>query len=115
MLGSGFVDHYEQLQFSPDAEAETINRAYNTLATRYRPGDAEAGDLSRFLLLNTAAEKGLLVSDENSDFVIVGPGVDDLETHLPSDRLLCRLPKAAESAGTAASVREESAGSEDGS
>jgi hypothetical protein len=60
-------------------------------------------------------EQNLLRSDENSDLVITGPGVDYVETHLPSNRLLYRLLKAAESGGTASSVRDGAAESEDGS
>ena len=60
-------------------------------------------------------EQGLLRSDEYSDFVITGPGIDNVETHLPSNRLLYRLLKTAESEGADASLRKERAASEDGS
>ena len=56
-------------------------------------------------------EQGLLRQDENSDFVITGGGVDYVETHLPNNRLLYRLLKAAESGGTNTGA-EESAGSQ---
>lgn len=201
MPDSDFVDYYELLQISPNAELETIHRVFKMLATRYHPDNTETGDLSRFLLLNQAyetltdhqlrasydaiyeqhkvqpiglfetkefsigvdgeanrrmgilcllynrrrsnpddpglsllefeammsfarehllftmwylKEQGLLRSDENSDFVITGPGVDYVEAHLPTNRLLYRLLKAAESGGTDASVREGAAASEDG-
>src|SRR5579863_6664191 len=202
MPDSDFVDYYELLQISPNAELETIHRVFKMLATRYHPDNAETGDLNRFLLLNQAyetlcdanlrssynavyedhkiqpiglfetkefsigvdgeanlrmgilcllynrrrsnpddpglsllefeammsfarehlmftmwylREQGLLRTDENSDFVITGAGVDYVETHLPTNRLLYRLLKAAESGGTSASVREGAAGPEDGS
>src|SRR6202030_4023260 len=56
MPDSDFVDYYELLQISPNAELETINRVYKMLATRYHPDNTETGDLSRFLLLNQAYE-----------------------------------------------------------
>jgi len=58
-------------------------------------------------------EQGLLRWDDYSDFVTTGPGVDNVETHLPSNRLLYRLLKTAESEGADASLREERATSED--
>jgi len=202
MPDSDFVDYYELLQISPNAELETIHRVFKMLATRYHPDNSETGDLARFLLLNQAyetlcdarlrssynaiyedhkvqpiglfetkefsigvdgeanrrmgilcllynrrrsnpddpglsllefeammsfarehlmftmwylKEQGLLRTDEHSDFVISGAGVDYVETHLPTNRLLYRLLKAAESGGTSASVTEETAGSKDGS
>jgi curved DNA-binding protein CbpA len=202
MPDSDFVDYYELLQISPNAELETIHRVFKMLATRYHPDNTETGDLARFLLLNQAyetlsdarlrssynaiyedhkvqpiglfetkefsigvdgeanrrmgilcllynrrrsnpddpglsllefeammsfarehlmftmwylKEQGLLRTDEHSDFVISGAGVDYVETHLPTNRLLYRLLKAAESGGTSASVTEETAGLKDGS
>ena len=56
MPDSDFVDYYELLQISPNAELETIHRVYKMLATRYHPDNTETGDLSRFLLLNQAYE-----------------------------------------------------------
>jgi curved DNA-binding protein CbpA len=198
MPDSDFVDYYELLQISPNAEMETIHRVFKMLATRYHPDNSETGDLNRFLLLNRAyetltdpklrgsydalyeehkvqpiglfetkefsigvdgeanrrmgilcllynrrrsnpddpglsllefeammsfarehllftmwylKEQGLLRQDENSDFVITGGGVDYVETHLPSNRLLYRLLKAAESGGTS-TVGEEPQGSQ---
>lgn len=53
---SEFVDYYELLQISPNAEIETIHRVYRMLVTRYHPDNAETGDIDRFLLLNKAYE-----------------------------------------------------------
>ena len=53
---SDFVDYYELLQISPNAEMETIHRVFRMLATRYHPDNAETGDIDRFLLLNKAYE-----------------------------------------------------------
>ena len=177
-----FIDYYELLQISPNAELETIQRVYRMLATRYHPDNPETGDEDRFMLLTRAYETladrkeresydalyqenkvhpislfeskdfsigvdgesnrrmGILCllykrrrsntdnpgisilelesmmfcprehlmftlwylkenscvrQDENSDYVITGAGVDYVETHLPSNRLLHRLLNAA--------------------
>jgi len=184
MPDTGFVDYYELLQISPNAEPETIHRVYKMLAQRYHPDNPETGDTGRFLLLNQAfetlsnadlrssydavykenraqpislfetkdftigvdgeanrrmgilcllytrrrsdpddpgisllefesimsfprehllftmwylKERNYLRQDENSDYVITGPGVDYVEEHLPSNRILYKLLKAAES------------------
>ena len=44
MAESGFVDYYELLQISPNAEPETVNRVFNKLAQRYHPDNPETGD-----------------------------------------------------------------------
>src|SRR2546425_10284035 len=51
-----FVDYYEVLQISPNAEAETIHRVYRMLAMRYHPDNPETGDYQRFVLLKQAYE-----------------------------------------------------------
>jgi hypothetical protein len=50
----GFVDYYELLQVSPNAEPEAIRRIHRLLAARYHPDNAETGNANRFLLLNEA-------------------------------------------------------------
>lgn len=47
-------DHYEFLQISPKAQAETIHRVYRFLAARYHPDNPDTGDPEKFLLLNRA-------------------------------------------------------------
>jgi curved DNA-binding protein len=54
MSDSDFVDYYELLQISPNAEPETVHRVYKMLAQRYHPDNPETGDLERFVLLNQA-------------------------------------------------------------
>jgi DnaJ-like protein len=49
-------DHYEFLQISPNAKAETIQRVYRFLAARYHPDNPATGDPEKFLLLNRAYE-----------------------------------------------------------
>jgi curved DNA-binding protein CbpA len=51
-----FVDFYELMQISPNAEPETVTRVYKMLAVRYHPDNSETGDLQKFLLLNEAYE-----------------------------------------------------------
>jgi len=182
-----FIDYYELLQISPNAELETIQRVYKMLAGRYHPDNPETGDADRFVTLTRGFEilsdpiqresydalyqenkvhpislfetkdfslgiegesnrrMGILCllykrrrsdtdnpgisilelestmscarehlmftlwylkeqncvrQDENSDYVITGVGVDYVETHLPSNRLLYRLLNSGESTAT---------------
>jgi curved DNA-binding protein len=43
-----FTDHYEVLQLSPNATADTIERVYRMLAKRYHPDNLETGDSNKF-------------------------------------------------------------------
>jgi len=181
---SEFVDFYELLQISPNAEKETIERVFKILAARYHPDNTETGDVDRFVRITQAhevltdpqmreaydlhykqnyaepiglfelkefamgidgeanrrmgilcllynrrrsnpdspglsllefesmmssarehlmftmwylKERNCIRQDEHSDFVITGDGVDYVETHLPSNKLLYKLLKSAES------------------
>jgi len=49
-----FIDYYELLQISPNAEPQTIQRVYRMLAARYHPDNPATGDKERFLLLQEA-------------------------------------------------------------
>jgi curved DNA-binding protein len=51
-----FIDFYEALQISPNAEPETIHRVYKLLVTRLHPDNSETGDLDAFVVLNRAYE-----------------------------------------------------------
>jgi curved DNA-binding protein CbpA len=51
---ASFVDYYELMQISPNAEMETIQRVYRMLAGRYHPDNGNTGDMERFLRLNEA-------------------------------------------------------------
>jgi len=51
-----FVDYYEALQISPNAEMETIHRVFRLLALRYHPDNPETGDAARFLELKQSYE-----------------------------------------------------------
>jgi curved DNA-binding protein CbpA len=197
MEETGFVDYYELLQISPNAESETIHRVYKMLAQRYHPDNPETGDVDRFLLLNQAfetltdpalrtsynavyqdhrakpmdvfetkefavgvdgesnrrmgilcllytrrrsdpedpgisilefesimsfprehllftiwylKEQSLLRQEENSDYSITAKGIDYVEEHMPNNKMIYRLLKAAEGGSTRASVATETTG-----
>ena len=46
-----FVDHYEILQVSPNADTETIERVFRHLAKRYHPDNPQTGDADKFNVL----------------------------------------------------------------
>ncbi|MEW6630794.1 MAG: DnaJ domain-containing protein [Pseudomonadota bacterium] len=43
-----FIDYYEVLEISPNANSETIERIFRYFAMRYHPDNRETGDESRF-------------------------------------------------------------------
>ena len=43
-----FVDHYETLEISPNANSETIERVFRYLAKRYHPDNQDTGNETRF-------------------------------------------------------------------
>jgi curved DNA-binding protein CbpA len=49
-----FIDYYELLQISPNAELATIQRVHKLLSSRYHPDNPETGDTEKFLLLQQA-------------------------------------------------------------
>lgn len=49
-----FVDYYETMQISPNAEPDTIHRVYRMLATKLHPDNPRTGDLKMFVRLNEA-------------------------------------------------------------
>ena len=55
-MEESFVDLYEVMQISPNAEPETVQRVYRMLATKLHPDNTETGDLNAFVLLNQAYE-----------------------------------------------------------
>ena len=46
--GYTFCDHYEELQLSPNADSETIDRVYRILAKRYHPDNQDTGNAETF-------------------------------------------------------------------
>ncbi len=49
-----FMDLYEILQISPNAEPDTIHRVYRILAMRYHPDNPQTGDIDKFQCLTEA-------------------------------------------------------------
>ncbi|MGD8360481.1 MAG: DnaJ domain-containing protein [Gemmatimonadota bacterium] len=49
-----FVDFYEVLQVSQNADTETIERVFRLLARRYHPDNQESGNEEKFRLVHTA-------------------------------------------------------------
>ena len=48
MAASEFIDYYEFLEISPNANSETIERMFRHFAQRYHPDNQQTGDRSRF-------------------------------------------------------------------
>jgi hypothetical protein len=48
MTASKFIDYYELLEISPNANSETIERIFRYFAQRYHPDNPQTGDRSRF-------------------------------------------------------------------
>ena len=49
-----FVDHYETMQISPNADLDTIHRVYRILAQRFHPDNQETGNSETFRSLTEA-------------------------------------------------------------
>jgi curved DNA-binding protein CbpA len=49
-----FRDHYEDLQISPNADLEMIERVFRLLAKRYHPDNKQTGDADKFNILYEA-------------------------------------------------------------
>ena len=47
-IDSSFVDYYEILQISPNADSETIHRVYRLMAQRFHPDNPDTGSSSAF-------------------------------------------------------------------
>jgi curved DNA-binding protein CbpA len=48
MTASEFIDYYEVLEISPNANSETIERMFRYFAQRYHPDNPQTADRSRF-------------------------------------------------------------------
>ena len=48
MHGDQFVDYYEVMQLSPNADIDTVHRVYRLLAQRFHPDQRETGDAEAF-------------------------------------------------------------------
>ena len=56
MSDNNFIDYYEALQVSPNADTQTIMRVYRHLAKRYHPDNPATGDSDQFHQLMAAHE-----------------------------------------------------------
>ena len=54
MEASKFIDHYELLEISPNANSGTIERMFRYFAQRYHPDNQDTGDRDRFDLITEA-------------------------------------------------------------
>ena len=54
MINEIFVDYYEDLQVSPNADTETIGRVYRLLARKWHPDNALTGDPEKFNVITSA-------------------------------------------------------------
>jgi curved DNA-binding protein len=54
MESGAFIDYYETLQISPNADPDTIHRVYRILAQRYHPDNQETGNSENFHILSEA-------------------------------------------------------------
>src|SRR5690242_11554139 len=54
MQAEEFIDFYELMQISPNAEKETIQRVFRMLAAKFHPDNPETGDMGKFVRLNEA-------------------------------------------------------------
>ena len=54
MVNVPFSDYYEDLQISPNADLEMIERVFRMLAKRYHPDNIESGDAEKFNVLYEA-------------------------------------------------------------
>lgn len=62
-----FRDYYEDLQVSPNADVETIERVYRILAKRYHPDNNSHGDQDKFDII-TKAYKTLSSPDQRAAY-----------------------------------------------
>ncbi len=51
MSEAGFIDYYELLQLSSNADSDTIERVFRHLAKKYHPDHVNSGDDERFRLI----------------------------------------------------------------
>ena len=54
MPAGPFVDYYETLQISPNADQDTVHRVYRLLAQRFHPDNRDTGNTEIFRQLTEA-------------------------------------------------------------
>jgi len=73
-----FIDYYEDLQVSPNADQETVERVYRLLAKRYHPDNHLTGDLEKFDIITKSYK---LLSDPEKR-AAYDAGYGDKKKHL---------------------------------
>jgi curved DNA-binding protein CbpA len=63
MNENGFIDYYELLQLSSNADADTVERVFRHLAKKFHPDNTESGDIDRF---HTIVEAHRVLSNPES-------------------------------------------------
>ena len=56
MPASDFIDYYETLEISPNANSATVERMFRYFAQLYHPDNQETGDRARFDMIVEAHE-----------------------------------------------------------
>ncbi len=69
-MQAGFVDYYEALQISPNADQDTIHRVYRLLAQRFHPDNQETGSAEVFHQI-TEAYKALSEPEQRAAYDVV--------------------------------------------
>ena len=98
MFDGQTIDHYETLQISPNADADTVQRVFRLLAQRFHPDNQDTGDEARFrqiheayLVLNDPEQRAQYdirhqtLRQERWRFIANGPPADndfELEQHV---------------------------------
>jgi len=67
MSENSFIDYYEDLQVSSNADIETIERVYRLLAKRYHPDNSGSGNTEKFARI-TEAYKVLIDPEKRAAF-----------------------------------------------
>jgi curved DNA-binding protein CbpA len=67
MSSNSLPDYYEELQVSPNADAETIERVFRLLAKRYHPDNQVTGHAEKFGRISTAF-KVLSVDEKRASY-----------------------------------------------
>ena len=67
MSSNSFPDYYEDLQVSPNADAETIERVFRLLAKRFHPDNLVTGHAEKFGRISTAF-KVLSVDEKRASY-----------------------------------------------
>ena len=92
-MNQKFDDYYEDLQVSPNADQETIERVYRLLAKRYHPDNNGSGSVEKFDIV-TRAYKALSQPDKRAGY--------DATYAEKKDRVLKDYAQASEAGGFAA-------------